>query len=95
MELFRRVCAPVARRHNEVFWTDRNLGAGDWEKQIDAIIAKTTAAVFLVSLDSLDSEFINEKELPRFLRASRERGMPVVWVLLEPCLWYMSDFSRL
>ena len=35
MELFRRVCAPVARRHNEVFWTDRDLGAGDWEKQID------------------------------------------------------------
>ena len=46
------------------FWSDKDIRAGEWEKQIEAAMRGAVAAVLLVSDHFLASDYIIEKELP-------------------------------
>lgn len=82
---FETVSKPLSRAESMVFWSDKNLGMGEWEKQIDATMKDAVAAVLLVSDNFLASDYIVAKELPYLISASEKRGLKIVWAYLEPC----------
>ncbi|HKN00566.1 MAG TPA: toll/interleukin-1 receptor domain-containing protein [Candidatus Binataceae bacterium] len=82
---FETISKPLARAESMRFWSDRDIKAGEWERQIEAAMKEAVAAVLLVSDNFLASDYIVEKELPYLLRAHQSRGLMIVWAYLEPC----------
>ncbi|MGO9596884.1 MAG: TIR domain-containing protein [Isosphaeraceae bacterium] len=67
-------------------WTDQQIAPGSkWFDEIKAALAKTSAAVLLVSPDFLASDFIHEHELDLFLREAKAGGVKILWVLIRDC----------
>jgi len=82
---FEIMSKPLSRSEGIRFWSDRDIQAGEWEKQIEKAMQGAVAAVLLVSDNFLASDYIISRELPYILRATRERGLKVCWAYLEPC----------
>ncbi len=82
---FGMMSKPLSRVIPMEFWSDRQLKAGEWDKQIKAAMAKAEAVVFLVSPAFLASDYIINTEVPYFLKAYKERKLMIFWAYLEPC----------
>lgn len=61
---FETMAKPLSRAESMVFWSDRNIKAGEWEKQIESAMKGAVAALLLVSDNFLASDYIVQKELP-------------------------------
>jgi predicted acylesterase/phospholipase RssA len=67
-------------------WADTDIPAGaDWDREIRRALAAAKVAVLLVTINYLASDFIKNVELPEFVRAAREEGLRLLWVLVGPC----------
>jgi len=74
-------------------WCDRDIAPGDnWEHEIEKALNECQVALLLVSPDFLASRFINEREIPPIAKASQDASVPVLWLLVRPCLWQQFDF---
>jgi hypothetical protein len=81
------------RRHNVVFWFDKELKPGDeFSRLIEREIDQSQIALLIVSQSFLNSEFIENKEMPRIAERARLEKMIVVPVLVEPCDWSEYPF---
>ena len=68
-------------------WDDRQITAGEeWKTEILRAI-DTAAAILIVSVDFLNSEFIKNEEIPRLLKRKNDKGMPVFPLIIRPCSW--------
>lgn len=82
------------RRHNVVFWFDKELKPGDeFKRNIDAEIDQAQIAILIVSQHFLNSEFIETREMSRIAERAQRGEMIVIPVLVEPCDW--SDYPFL
>jgi hypothetical protein len=67
-------------------WSDKRLKPGErWNEEIDRAMDRAFAAVLLVSINFLSSDFIANVELPYILAAAEKRKLKVLWVKLTPC----------
>ena len=73
----------VRERRLEVWCDDRMVVGYEWQPQLAEAIARSRAALLLVSPSFLASDFIMDQELPTL----REYGVRLVPVLVRPCLW--------
>ncbi|MGH8570092.1 MAG: TIR domain-containing protein [Gammaproteobacteria bacterium] len=74
--------------------TDRDIGLGDdWHARIQADLNRAGAAVLLVSLAFLASEYIRNNELPVLLPRAKTQGLRIVPVILRPCLYAETSFK--
>lgn len=78
---------PYVRKFNDVgldesmFWDDSRIKAGDeWAEKIKQALARSRAAIFLVSPDFLDSKFITTHEIPELLQAHKKEGLLLCWI---------------
>jgi hypothetical protein len=79
-----------------MIWDDTQLEVGKpWDRQIKDALSSADAALFLVTRTFLTSDYINNKELPSFLRRAKKNGTPIYWVLVEPCLFEESPLAAL
>jgi hypothetical protein len=87
---------PLERDHVIDVWSDSRLSLGDdWRKQIDAALARAKVALLLISADFLASDFIQDVELPRLLKAAEQGGCRIVPILIGPSLFYdIPDLAR-
>jgi len=82
------------RRLNVAFWFDKELKPGDEFRQfIESEIDQSQIALLIVSQSFLNSEFIENREMPRIAERARLGKTIVVPVLVEPCDW--SEYSFL
>ncbi len=86
--------AESLRRYDVVFWYDTELKPGDvFKRQIEAEIDQAQIALLIVSQSFLNSEFIEQIEMPRIAERARQGETIVIPVLVEPCDW--SDYPFL
>jgi WD40 repeat protein len=74
----------------EVWWDRFQRPGRPWNEQINAQLARTGAAIVLVSIDALDSGFIWEREIKPLLKA----GVPVAPLLVRACPWEAIDVLK-
>ncbi len=80
--------AESLRRHNTVFWYDTELKPGDvFKRHIEEQIDQAQIAVLIVSQSFLNSDFIEQIEMPRIAERARQGETIVIPVLVEPCDW--------
>jgi formylglycine-generating enzyme required for sulfatase activity len=80
--------AVLASQSHLVVWTDDQIAVGDdWYARLQAAIANASAAILLISANSLTSEFILREEVSRLLVRHHKDGLPILPVVVSPCLW--------
>lgn len=76
-------------------WEDRRIATGrEWLHEIEKALTTAQAAVLLISVDFLNSKFINESEIPKLLMRREAEGLKVFPVLVRPCNWKMYEWLR-
>src|SRR4051812_6951597 len=69
---------PLLRRRGLRLWVDTAIRASEeWDPAIAAAVARSRAALLLVSADFLASDYITERELPELV----QHGVPLAPVL--------------
>lgn len=75
---------PYLRSGSVTAWSDKQITSGSrWFDEIKGALAKTSAAVLLVSPDFLASDFIHEHELGPLLKEATSGGVRILWVPLR------------
>jgi TIR domain len=82
---FETLSKPLSRAECMMFWSDKNISMGEWEKELNSKMKDAVAAVLLVSDNFLASDYTVEKELPNLICANKTRGLKIVWAYVEPC----------
>jgi|SRR5579862_1869342 len=76
--------------------SDKDIKPGeDWRNRISDLLRNAAIAVLLVSRHFLKSDFIMTVELPEILKARKDRGLKVMWVLISHCLWEETDLEKI
>ena len=69
-------------------WEDSNIQPGDdWFKEIQKSLRLAKLAILLVSVDFLNSKFINSIEVPSLLKKRQDQGLKIIPVILKYCPW--------
>lgn len=77
-------------------WHDREILAGDeLDGEIDAQLEAADVIMLLVSLDFLASNYCYDREVRRAMDRHNEGSARVIAVVLRPCEWKETPFSKL
>ncbi|MFA9562628.1 MAG: toll/interleukin-1 receptor domain-containing protein, partial [Nitrospirota bacterium] len=81
LKKFKEQAAP-SRLYQYVFWRDADILVGEkWHEKIQAALAQCNVGLVLISPAFLGSQYIQDHELPKFLKSG---GKLVIPVLLQP-----------
>ena len=76
-------------------WTDNEILAGDKiSSEIINRLDNSDLFICLVSADYLASNYCFEKEFKRALELSDAQRIRIIAIIVEPCDWLSSEFSR-
>jgi tetratricopeptide (TPR) repeat protein len=76
-------------------WDDRRIGAGeDWYEAIMKAMDTGSVAILLISSNSLTSDFILKKEVPRLLKRRDDEGLRIFPIIVEPCDWEAVEWLK-
>lgn len=76
-------------------WDDERLMTGDdWEEKINESLNNAGIAILVISTDFLASEFITRKEVPIILENAKKKGVKIMPIIVEPCLFTDSVLSK-
>lgn len=77
-------------------WHDRGIGAGEeWKSQIDSKLESAQMILLLVSPDFIASDYCYDIEMQRAIARHDEGTAQVIPIILRPCDWSDSPFSKL
>ncbi len=79
----------VLVQQNQIeIWEDRQIKVGEeWEKEIEKALNECQIAIFLVSANSLTSDFILYKEIETLLFRQKEKGIKIFPLIIKSCPW--------
>jgi TIR domain len=92
LKLFLR---PLEDRGMLHVWDDTDIQPGSlWMDEIRQSLESARVAVFLITQNFLNSEFIREKELPQLLSNAQDRGCIVFWIAVSASTVDDSELAR-
>jgi hypothetical protein len=81
LKKFKEQAAP-SKLYQYVFWRDNDILVGEkWHEEIQAALTQCDLGLVLISPALLGSQYIQDHELPKFLKSGGESVIPV---LLQP-----------
>jgi internalin A len=87
--------APLLREKLLKIWDDTYITPGTkWYDAITDAISSAKAAVFLVSSDFLNSDFIIKNELNPVLEAAEKKHITVLWFTIDHCLYQHTRLEQ-
>lgn len=70
------------------FWSDERITTGDlWDVEVQAKINESHVALLLVSQWFLNSPYIQNREIPRFLEKRKRDGLIIFPIIVSACEW--------
>ena len=81
LKKFKEQAAP-SKQYQYAFWRDNDILVGEkWHEEIQVALAQCDVGLVLISPAFLGSQYIQDHELPKFLKSG---GKSVIPVLLQP-----------
>lgn len=94
LELLRTQLRVLERREHCHIFYDGVIHAGEkWEPRIKEELHRADIFVLLVTAEFLDSDFVNDIELPTILKREQEGSAKVFPIILRQCLWKYSELG--
>ncbi|ABW33414.1 TIR domain-containing protein [Acaryochloris marina] len=88
--------ANLKRQGKIAAWHDRAIEAGEeWKSQIDSKLESAQMILLLVSPDFIASDYCYDIEMQRAIARHDEGTAQVIPIILRPCDWLGSPFSKL
>ena len=88
--------APLKRSKDVETWHDRDILPGEeWDQSIRDQLERADIILFLVSSTFLNTEYIMDIEVPRAMERYHNKTAAVVPIILRPCMWEETEFSKL
>ena len=82
-------------RNSVITWNDRDILPGeDWDERIKAELHKADIVLYLVSANSMATEYIQKDELPIIEARCRKGECVLVPIIVDFCLWQRLDFAK-
>ena len=79
---------PFKNAFNAVIWHDGNIEAGqEWKPHIESRLDQTDIFILLVSVDFMNSEFINQVEFKYAIERHKEKKAIMIPVIINYCQW--------
>jgi hypothetical protein len=76
-------------------WSDKDILPGQqWPSEIENSLVTANVAVLLVSAEFLASDFIHDKEVPRFLGPAKLGQIEILPVLISACAWDETEIGK-
>jgi hypothetical protein len=95
LKKLRMFLRPLEDRGLLKVWDDTEIRPGAlWMDDIRQSLEAARVAVFLVTQNFLNSDFIREKELPRLLQNAQDRGCVVFWIAVSDSTVGDSEIAR-
>ncbi len=86
---------PLEKENLIDVWDDSKIVAGDdWNEEIKTALDAAKAALFLISQDFLNSDFISNQELPHLLDAAKDKGVKILWIAIKPSTIADSEIDK-
>ena len=87
---------PLERDGKISIWTDRKILPGqNWKNAILTNLEDADLTLLLVSANFLDSNFINDEEIPRAFQRMNDHGKLVIPIILNYCMWDYTSLKDL
>jgi TIR domain/AAA ATPase domain len=85
------------KRQREIAdWSDRKIEAGsEWEAQLKDKLESSPIILLLISADFLNSDYCYDIEMRRAIERHDAGTAKVIPIILRPCDWQHSKFSKL
>lgn len=84
LDRLRKFLKPLEDRGLIRVWDDRMIGVGTkWLDEIDKSLRSARMAIFLVTQDFLNSQFIQAQEVPTLLKRADSEGVRIVWIAVK------------
>ncbi len=77
--------------HCNIFYDGEIIPGERWDERLKHELHLANIFVLLVSADFLDSDYVNEVELPKALEREKNGNAAVVPVILRDCLWETTE----
>ncbi len=71
----------------EAWSIDRVQAGGDWHREVRKALEDADVSLLLLSVDFLNSEFIQDVEVPSLLERRVNQGLVIISIMLRTCLW--------
>jgi hypothetical protein len=92
--LIEKVLRPVPE--HLFVWSDRRITPGSkWRDEINVALSKARIAILLVSRAFLGSKFIEQIELPTFIKAAADEQVRIFWIPVDHCLFSETPLSEI
>lgn len=96
LQTMRAALSPLRRLNKLVLWDDHAIDAGaQWHETIFRELDEADIVLFLVSADSIHSDFCYEKELKAAMDAESRGDKVVVPIRLRECAWGSLPLAKL
>jgi len=78
-----------------VTWNDRDIQAGEkWDEKIKEELHKANIVMYLVSVNSMATDYIQKDELQLIEVRCKNREYKLVPIIVDYCLWEELDFAK-
>lgn len=79
--------------HKASFWSDESITTGNyWSEEIKNKIQECDIALVLVSQAFLNSAYVQEVEIPAFMKKRKDEGMIILPIILSACNWQQHEW---
>jgi internalin A len=96
LEQLRIALVPYERKGELRVWSDPLIEAGqEWREEIFTNLDRADIFILLLSPQSVASEFVNDKELPRAMELRKKGVFEIMPVVIKPCGWKKLELAEL
>lgn len=87
---------PLVQKYNLTIWNDKEIDAGAaWELEIKKNLDSANIFLFLISADSLASDYFHNKELSFAIERHKKGEVKIIPIIMRSCGWKHSKIADL
>lgn len=87
---------PTIRKYNLKVWDDKEIDAGaTWEQEIKNNLNSADIFLFLITANSLASDYFHNKELAHAIERHKKGEVNIIPIIMQPCDWTSSPFAEI
>ncbi len=96
LDELKKYLQPIVLKYNLTIWDDKEIDAGAaWEDEIKKNLSSADIFLFLITANSLASDYFHDKELPFAIERHKKGEVQIIPIIMRSCGWKHSPIADL